>query len=70
MLRTGGGRIQKSFLSTNCYQKDDRFVNIMVDLPRDFSNNFAYHVDNGTFRSLVAMCEEAIVDKTPKRNTL
>ncbi len=42
----------------------------MVDLPRDFSNNFAYHVEKGTFRSLVAMCEEAIVDKTPKRNTL
>ena len=28
VLRTGGGRIQKSFLSTNCYQKDDRFVNM------------------------------------------
>lgn len=27
-------------------------------------------VEKGTFRSLVAMCEEAIVDKTPKRNTL
>ena len=42
----------------------------MVDLPRDFSNNFAYHVEKGTFRSLVAMGEEAIVDKTPKRNTI
>jgi hypothetical protein len=44
---------------------------IFLKRTNDFSKGHRKHpsVEKGTFRSLVAMCEEAIVDKTPKRNT-